>query len=120
MTHNELGVFGENLAVDYLQKNGYQIIERNFRFKKNEIDIVSMKDSKLIICEVKTRETAQIGEPYKAVTRKKQKQIIAVADYYVKSKNLWIDVQFDIISIVHNSFRTKLEHIPDAFTPMMN
>jgi putative endonuclease len=120
MTHIELGIYGENLAVNYLFENGYQIIERNFRFKKNEIDIVAMKDNKLIICEVKTRETAQIGEPYKAVTRQKQKQIIAVADYYVKLKNLWVDVQFDVISIVHNSFRTNVEHIPNAFTPMMN
>lgn len=120
MTHHELGRFGENLAVEYLYKNGYQIIERNFRFKKSEIDIIALKDNQLIVVEVKTRETAQIGEPYKAVTRKKQKQIITVADYYVKLKNLWLDVQFDIISIVHNSFRTNLEHIPHAFTPMMN
>lgn len=120
MTHHELGIFGENLAANYLNKNGYQIIERNFRFKKNEIDIIAMKDNTLVICEVKTRETAQIGEPYKAVTRKKQKQIITVSDYYVKLKNLWIDVQFDIISIVHNSFHTKLEHIPNAFSPIMN
>lgn len=119
MTHIELGQFGEELAVTHLQKNGYHIVDRNFRFKKNEIDIVAIKDDQLIVCEVKTRETAEIGEPYKAVTRKKQRQIIVTADYYVKVKNLFIDVQFDIISIVHNSFRTKLEHIPNAFTPLL-
>lgn len=119
MTHIELGQFGEELAANYLEKNGYHIVERNFRFKKNEIDIVALRNNTLIVCEVKTRETAEIGEPYKAVTRKKQKQIIVTADYYVKSKKLFIDVQFDIISIVHNSFRTKLEHIPNAFTPLL-
>lgn len=120
MTHTELGQYGENLAAEHLKQLGYQIIERNFRFKKAEIDIIASKDeTTLVVCEVKTRVTAEIGEPYKAVTRKKQKQIIATADYYVRMKNLLIDVQFDIISIVHNSIRTKIEHIPNAFTPML-
>lgn len=119
MTHLELGQFGEELAVKHLEQLGYDIIERNFRFKKAEVDIIALKDNILTVCEVKTRETAQIGEPYKAVTRKKQKQIIVTADYYIKLKNLFIDVQFDVISIVHNSFRTKLEHIPNAFSPLL-
>jgi putative endonuclease len=120
MTHTELGQHGENLAAEHLRQLGYQIIERNFRFKKTEIDNIALKDeTTLIVCEVKTRVTAEIGEPYKAVTRRKQKQIILTADYYVRMKNLLIDIQFDIISIVHNSFRTKIEHIPNAFTPML-
>jgi len=119
MTHHELGIYGEELAVHHLEKLGYQIIERNFRFKKFEVDIIATKDQKIIVIEVKTRVTSEIGEPYKAVTRKKQKQIITTADYYIKLKNLFIDVQFDIISIVHNSFRTNLEHIPNAFTPLL-
>lgn len=119
MNHIELGQFGEELAVRHLQKKGYHILERNFRFKKAEVDIIAMKNELLIICEVKTRETAGIGEPYKAVTRKKQRQIISTADHYIRSKNLHMDVQFDVISIVHNSFSTKLEHIPDAFVPLL-
>lgn len=119
MTHNELGIYGEELAVLHLEKLGYTILERNFRFKKFEIDIITKKDHKIVVFEVKTRVTSEIGEPYKAVTRKKQKQIITTADYYIKLRNLFLDVQFDIISIVHNSFRTKLEHIPNAFTPLL-
>jgi putative endonuclease len=119
MTHIELGQFGENLATKQLVKNGYQILDRNFRFNKNEIDIVTLKDDKLVVFEVKTRETAEIGEPFKAVTRIKQKQIINTANNYIKLKNLFVDVQFDIISIVHNSYRTKLEHITNAFFPLL-
>lgn len=118
MTHIELGIFGEGLAVQFLRQQNIHIRDCNFKFKKGEIDIVGETDDLIIIYEVKTRETAEIGEPYKAVTRSKQKQIIKVADFYVKQMNLHKDVRFDIISIVHNSYRTKIEHIEDAFFPM--
>ena len=118
MTHVELGALGEALAVQYLKKNDIEIIEQNYRFKKGEIDIVGKKNDLIVIYEVKTRETAEIGEPYKAVTRRKQKQIITVANQYIQSKNIDLEVQFDIISIVHNSYRTKIEHIENAFFPM--
>lgn len=119
MTPIELGQFGEELAVKHLENQGYRILSRNFRFSKTEIDIVATNDHELIICEVKTRESTEIGEPYKAVTRRKQRQIIRTADFYIKQNNLHTDIRFDIISIVHNSFRTKIEHIPDAFSPLL-
>lgn len=119
MTHTELGRYGEELAAVHLLKQGYQILDRNFRFKKSEIDIVAFKNNTLIICEVKTRVTAEVGEPYKAVTRSKQRQIIATANHYIYQKQLLTDVQFDVISIVHNSIRTKIEHIPNAFSPLL-
>lgn len=119
MTHIELGILGEQMAVQFLRSKKVQIRDCNFRFKKGEIDIVAETDELLIVYEVKTRETAEIGEPYKAVTRAKQRQIIKVADHYVKTNNIDKDVQFDIISIVHNSFRTKIEHIEAAFFPIL-
>lgn len=119
MTHTELGRYGEELAAMHLLKQGYQILDRNFRFKRSEIDIIAFKNNILVICEVKTRVTAEIGEPYKAVTRSKQRQIITTTNHYIHQKKLFTDVQFDIISIVHNSMRTKIEHIPDAFSPLL-
>ena len=115
MTKEELGPFGEQLAVDYLIKNGYSILDRNVRFKKYERDIVATKENELVIVEVKARNTVEIGEPRRAVTRSKQRQIIQVADYYVQSRSIDMDVRFDVISIVHNTFRTDLEHLPAAF-----
>jgi putative endonuclease len=68
------------------------------------------------VVEVKTRQTAEIGEPWMAVTKKKQQQLIKCANAYIQSRDLLQDVRFDIISIVHNQYRTELEHIEDAFS----
>lgn len=116
MTQQELGILGENLAVSHLLSKGYIILDRNFKFRKKEIDIIALHDNQVVVVEVKARQTAEIGEPWMAVTRPKQKIIIQVANFYLKSKNIELETRFDIISIVHNSFRTKLEHIEDAFS----
>jgi putative endonuclease len=115
MTKDELGNLGEEYSVVYLQKKGYEVVERNYRFQKNEIDIIAKFGNNLIIAEVKTRQTAEIGEPWRAVTKSKQKQIIKVANQYVQANQIDLDVRFDIVSIVHNSYRTEIEHIEGAF-----
>ncbi len=117
MTTKELGDYGEKLAYDFLCQKGYKIIQTNFRLSKSEVDIVCEFEEKLIIVEVKTRQTAEIGEPWRAVTRAKQKQIIKVANHYIFENDINLETRFDVISIVHNSFRTDIEHIEDAFTP---
>ncbi|MES2587582.1 MAG: YraN family protein [Bacteroidota bacterium] len=117
MTNQELGVYGEKLAQEFLAKKDFKIIETNYRFLKSEIDIVCEFDNKLIVVEVKTRQTAEIGEPWRAVTRAKQRQIIKVANHYIYQFDIHKETRFDIISIVHNSYRTDIEHIEDAFTP---
>lgn len=119
MTDHELGLFGENLAVNHIINKGYIILARNYKFNKKEIDIVALDKDQLVVIEVKTRQTAEIGEPWRAVTRAKQRAIIHVANHYVKSKQLDIDTRLDVISIVHNSYRTKIEHIEDAFSASM-
>ena len=116
MTAQELGEIGEKMAQKHLLKDGYFIRATNFRFLKYEIDIVAEKNNQLIVVEVKTRQTAEIGEPWLAVTRKKQKQIITCANHYIQSKNCEMNTRFDIISIVHNNYRTELNHIVDAFS----
>lgn len=116
MTQQELGIYGETLAQDFLKKKDYQILKCNYRFLKAELDIICEKNNKLIVVEVKTRQTAEIGEPWRAVTRSKQRQIIKAANFYIQNHDIDLETQFDIISIVHNSFRTDIEHIEDAFT----
>ena len=115
MTKDELGKWGEDFATNFLLQNGYKLVERNVRFKKFEVDIIAEKDEQLVVVEVKARNTAEIGEPWRAVTKSKQRQIINVADYYVQKNQIDKDVRFDIISIVHNNYRTNLEHIVSAF-----
>jgi putative endonuclease len=117
MNNTELGAYGEGLASEHLVKKGFKIIDRNYRFGKLEIDLIGLKDDKLVVIEVKTRNTGEIGEPWRAVTRSKQKQIIKAADHFIKAKNVDRDVRFDIVSIICNSYRISIEHIEDAFSP---
>lgn len=119
MQHIELGELGENLAVNHLASKKYEILDRNYRWKKSEIDIVCKKDDLLIIVEVKTRQTAVYGEPYEAVTRSKQRQIIKVANQYIQEKDIDSEVRFDVVSIVQNQHRTAIDHIEGAFYPLV-
>jgi putative endonuclease len=119
MTNQELGIFGENLATTYLKKQGHEILARNFRMQHLEIDIVTKFQDKIRVVEVKTRQTAELGEPWRAVNRSKQRQIIKVANHYIQSNDIDLETQFDIISIVHNGFCTDVEYIVNAFTPFV-
>lgn len=117
MTTKELGDLGEAFALQFLRKKGLQVIETNYRFGRNEVDIICKDAEEMVFVEVKTRQTAEIGPPWKAVTRSKQNQIIKCANHYLVSNNIDIESRFDIVSIVHNSYGTKIEHIDCAFYP---
>lgn len=114
-THNELGELGEELAVEALEKNGYEIVERNWRYKKAEIDIIARKNDILAIVEVKTRSSDYIGNPQDFVSSKKIKLLVEAVNEYVISKDLDVEVRFDIIAIIKNENRLTLEHLEDAF-----
>lgn len=114
-THNELGELGEDLAVEELEKNGYEIVERNWRYKKAEIDIIARKNEVLAIVEVKTRSNDYIGNPQDFVTPKKIKMLVEAVNEYVVSKDLEVEVRFDIIAIIINQNKLTLEHLEDAF-----
>ncbi len=115
--HNDFGKLGEELAVDYLTGKGYEILERNWRNIHKEIDIIAKDGKFLVIVEVKTRQTDEYGEPDVAVTRKKQRMLIAAANAYITRKGLDIETRFDIISIIFRDGEPVIEHIEDAFLP---
>ena len=115
--HNDFGKLGEELAVDYLTGKGYEILERNWRNVHKEIDISAKGGKFLVIVEVKTRQTDEYGEPDVAVTRKKQRMLIAAANAYITRKGLDIETRFDIISIIFRDGEPVIEHIEDAFLP---
>ncbi|HTO37074.1 MAG TPA: YraN family protein [Brumimicrobium sp.] len=119
MTTKELGDIGENVATRFLREKGLSILKRNYRFGKNEIDIIYELPGKIVFVEVKTRESTAMGPPWKAVTVKKQKQIIKCAHHYIVTNDLDVEAQFDIISIIRNKHGTFIEHIDDAFYPRM-
>ena len=114
--HNDLGKKAEELAAEFLLKNGYKILARNFRFQKAEIDIISEKDDFIIVCEVKARSTDVFNLPQESVNKKKIKLLVSAADYYLKEFNITKEVRFDIISVLPDEKgNLVIEHIADAF-----
>lgn len=113
--HNELGKLGEELAVDFLVKKGYKIKAKNWRYLKAEIDIIAQKENTLIAIEVKTRTSDYFGDPQDFITKKKIKLLVMAMNEYVISKELDVEVRFDIIAILKNKKETKIEHLEDAF-----
>ena len=97
--HNELGKLGEELAVEYLQKEGYTILETNWIFQKAEIDILAQKDNTLAVVEVKTRSSIDFGLPQDFVKPKKIQLLVKAVNAYVTENDLDVDVRFDIIAI---------------------
>lgn len=110
-----LGKLGEDMAVNYLVSKGYHLIERNYRFGRNEVDIIMTHKNIIVFVEVKTRNNDIIGQPYEAVNRKKQRQIIKVAHHYLVENDIEMEARLDVVSIVVNSKMEKIEHIIDAF-----
>jgi putative endonuclease len=113
--HNELGKLGEELAAEYLQKNGYAILEMNWTFQKAEIDIIAKKENILAAIEVKTRSSLDFGLPQDFVKTKKIQLLVKAVDAYVNEKDLDIDVRFDIIAIHKEGKTYVIEHLIDAF-----
>ena len=113
--HNELGKLGEQLAGNYLFKQGYEILERNYRFDRAEIDIIAQHEEVIVIVEVKTRNNGFFGDPQSFVTSAKIKLLVKAANHYVVSNELQNEVRFDIISILKNKATEEIEHFPSAF-----
>ncbi len=113
--HNELGKMGEQLAADYLSRNGYTILERNFIFDKAEIDIIAQKEKRVVVVEVKTRNSTVFGDPKDFVTKGKIKLLVKAANEYLISNSLELEVRFDIIAVLKNKTVEKVEHFENAF-----
>lgn len=115
--HNELGKKGEEMAQKFLAQKGYTILATNWRYSKDEIDIIASKDSCLAIVEVKTRFSNVFGEPEEFVNNKKQTFLIRATNAYVEKNKIQEDVRFDIISVLYCGTRWQINHIEDAFYP---
>jgi putative endonuclease len=113
--HNELGKKGEQLAVDFLLKNNYEIIERNYRFDKAEVDIIARIKDTLAIIEVKTRSSTDFGNPQDFVKPKQIQRLVKAVDEYVNVNDLDVEVRFDIIAIVKENNNFNIEHLENAF-----
>ena len=118
MKNKMLGQYGESLAARFLENKGHRILEKNFKNKIGEIDLITKDGAVVCFIEVKTRRSLSCGMPYESVHQHKQRKLIQVALSYLKYKFGTVDVssRFDVVSIykdVHD--REHIEHIPNAF-----
>ncbi|WP_411029656.1 YraN family protein [Spongiimicrobium sp. 3-5] len=113
--HNEFGRKGEDLAAEYLVKQGYKIKYRNYRYLKAEIDIIAQKEEILAIIEVKSRSSDYFENVADTVTEKKIKLLLTAADHYVINQDLDVEVRFDIITVLKNKNGFEIEHLKNAF-----
>ena len=112
-----LGGAGEEIACRYLEENGFDVADRNWRTRSGELDIIARRGGMLVFVEVKTRRSKTFGEPEEAVTPAKARKIRQLASEYLATVSHSAEVRFDVISLVLDAEGDLLElrHITDAF-----
>ena len=108
----ELGNIGEQIAVEYLEKNNYQILKRNFYCKQGEIDIIAKDEQEIVFIEVKTRSSIDFGQPSEAVNSIKLKHMYKAAKYFLyKSHCMNNFIRFDVIEVLIENGKFNVNHI---------
>ncbi|MBN2357131.1 YraN family protein [candidate division KSB1 bacterium] len=116
MKSKQLGKLGEELAARFLAHSGMQVLQRNFRIREGEIDIVALDKQVLVFIEVKTCRSDAFGEPETWVTLRKQKRIGRAAMAYLqKHDKKDQDCRFDVVTVHMNRDKPEIHHIVDAF-----
>ncbi|MBA3047341.1 YraN family protein [Patescibacteria group bacterium] len=119
MNHNQkVGQFGEKLAIDYLTRKGYKIIDKNIKISYREIDVIARKNNGLIFIEVKTRTSDKFGFADEAVSSKKIKRLKTAISAYLKNDNSGLkNLRLDLIAIDINKGKkiAKIKHYKDIF-----
>ena len=113
--HNKLGKEGELIAFMVLQRDGFTILETNWRFQKAKIDIIARKDGFLIFTEVKTRGSKKFGKPSDAIDKKKIALYKDAVEGYLELYPSEDEIRFDVVNIIIGKDETQLEHIPNDF-----
>lgn len=111
----DIGCQGEDAAVAFLKQKGYCILERNYRYRRAEIDIVACTGSLLVIVEVKTRTGSFYEALTDSISRTKINRIVLAAHHFVREHRLNLEVRFDIIQIIRKNGDHVLIHLEDAF-----
>lgn len=111
----QLGRKGEAEAARFLTQNNYTILEKNYRYRKAEVDLIVQKNNTLIAVEIKTRSTDFFGHPALFLKPKQQQRIVEAINYYVQQNNLDVEVRFDVISVVKKKGSFEIQHLKNAF-----
>lgn len=115
-TRIDIGKRGETLAISFLKKNGYRIIESNFRCRYGEIDIIAQEGKTVAFIEVKTKTSNRFGSPTQAIDSRKQRQVSKTALAYISQKRLTnYSARFDVVGINIKGSNSEIELIKNAF-----
>ena len=114
MTAKTIGDKGENVALNYCLSKGYELVERNYRSRYGEIDIILKDDQYIIFAEVKTRKYDSIATPSEFVDNRKRKRILMTAAIYLDENPTDLQPRFDVIEIIYDTF-IHINHIENAF-----
>jgi putative endonuclease len=123
MSNTKFGATGEDIAATYLEKLGYRILERNYRFEKAEVDLICFEPAEiyeqggeLVFVEVKTRKGIGFGLPEEAVTTEKQRNVIKAAKAFLYERHMeGSPCRFDVVGILFKNGQPKIEHFKNAF-----
>ena len=113
--HNKLRKDGELIAFMILERDGYNILQTNWKYQKAEVEIIAKKDGFLVFVEVKTRGSKKFGKPEEAINKKKITLYKDAAEGYLEQYSSEVEIRFDVISIVIAKDETQIEYFPDAF-----
>ena len=115
-TRAAIGRSGEDIAVDFLKRQGYRILTRNFRIRRGEVDIIAQDGDTFCFIEVKRRTTMHKGSPLEAISRLKKRKLTYVALSYLKSQHLeHRNARFDVVSVYGDDDSAKVQIIKNAF-----
>lgn len=109
------GQEAEQRAVTYFKSLDFQILAQNFRFNRAEVDLIVKKQDLLVAVEVKARSTNYFGGPEQFVSQKKIDLLVMAMDHYIQSRDLDVELRFDIIGFTYQKAQLKLNHIENAF-----
>jgi putative endonuclease len=120
-THNDIGQWGERLVAEYLLKKGYSICHRNWKIGRRDLDIVALSEDRdmLVVVEVKTRSNNTYTSPEEAVDWRKKHNLIVAANAYVQRYQMDMPVRFDIITVTGKEDDAVINHIENAFVPVL-
>jgi len=109
------GKEAEDMAANFLAQQGYELVERNYRYKRSEIDLIVRRDNWLIFVEVKMRSSDAFGYPEEFVDYKKAKNIVYGAEQYTYENNYNGNVRYDVVAISMRNGEPDIKHFEDAF-----
>ncbi len=118
MTSKEFGDLGETMACDFLISQGYKIRDRNWFFRKKELDVIAETNDFLVFVEVKSRMDTCLENPTRAITKAKKRYLLEAANAYIEEKKIDKEARFDVITVLlDKQGNPTLKHYKEAIIP---